>query len=51
LVPPETLTSENTIYLLVGSPANIEERLMELDKEKHFSPKDNFTYLVGTSPS
>ncbi|CAJ0747094.1 20017_t:CDS:2 [Entrophospora sp. SA101] len=39
----------NTIYLLVGSPQNIEERLKATLAEKHFSKKELITFVVGIS--
>ena len=45
----ETLPSGNTIYLLVGSPENIEERLKTILEGKYFAKKDAFTFVVGIS--
>ncbi|KLL02987.1 MAG: RNA-metabolising metallo-beta-lactamase [Mycoplasmataceae bacterium CE_OT135] len=39
----------NTIYLLVGSPQNIEERLKTILAKKHFSKKELITFVVGIS--
>lgn len=39
----------NTIYLLVGSPNNIEERLKTVLEGKHFAKKDILTFVVGIS--
>lgn len=39
---------EDTIYLLVGSPENLEKRLITT-LEKEFSPQKNFTFVAGIS--
>ena len=46
----ENPIDENTIYLLVGSPANLKERLKTVFEKEHFAQKNiNFTFIVGTS--
>jgi hypothetical protein len=49
LVEDALPSQENLIYLLVGSPSNIEERLKTVLAGKHFAKKDILTFVVGIS--
>ncbi|RHZ37252.1 hypothetical protein [endosymbiont GvMRE of Glomus versiforme] len=40
-------STENTIYLLVGSPQNIEEQLKNTLAQKHFGKNEIITFMAG----
>jgi len=43
------ISTENVIYLLIGSPQNIEERLKTTLTEKYFGKNELITFVVGVS--
>jgi mRNA degradation ribonuclease J1/J2 len=45
----QNLVNENIIYLLVGSPTNLKERLKTFFEEKFIQKDIIFTFVVGTS--
>jgi mRNA degradation ribonuclease J1/J2 len=51
LIEEGNYPTKNTIYLLVGSPQNIEERLKTTLAEKHFGKNEIITFVVGITPA